>query len=108
MRHLRETIEKLRLLGLRRAGRYRRTGKRDRSRRLQLGGVDEVQQPSAKLQQRHFRFSHLEHLSHAGANRLRGALRYIQARKLFDFPHLSEACLKKRVGDKVTNVRLLA
>jgi hypothetical protein len=34
-----------------------------------------------KLQQRDFRFSYLEHLSHA--------LRCLQARKLFDFLHLS-------------------
>jgi hypothetical protein len=75
---------------LRGAGSYRRTGKRDRSRRFQLGRVKERQQISAKLQQRDFRFSCLEHLSHAGADRLRGALRRLQARKLFDFPHLSE------------------
>ncbi len=90
MVYLREVIEKFRLLGPRSAGCYRRTGKRNRPRRFKLSRIEEVKQPSAKLQQADFRFSYVEDFCHGGTNWPRSAVCRVQAHELFDFPHLSE------------------
>ena len=76
---------------------------------LNLQGVKEGQQTSAKPQQSNFCFRYAEDLGHRGADRVRTSIRGLQGRKLVDSIHLPSRSMTENSGSgKITIVALFS